>query len=121
MAKIALICHSLHPQVLNLANQLSTHKNEVLLMTSRDQLTSQADADPLPENFNFQIIRPFQKWSAMEAIRLFTHLLVNMPDGSFCLIQLESNTYNRTLCPESTLQPIPGRVVASSFFHSPTS
>jgi hypothetical protein len=116
MAKIALICHNLHPQVLNLATQLSTHKNEVLLITSRDQTMD----EQYPENVNFQIIRPFQKWSAMEAIRLFTRLLGNMPDV-FHFVFTNSNQTPTVahFVLGQLLQPIPGRVVASSFFHSP--
>ena len=112
MAKIALISKDLQPQVINLATQLSTHRNEVIVMTSRHC--------EIPENLPIQVIRPFQKWSALEALRLFTRLMGNMPEVfHFVFTNANQTPTMAHFVLGQILQPIPGRVVASSFFHSP--
>jgi hypothetical protein len=113
MSRIALITKKLHPQVINLAQQLVLHRHDVVVITGREQT---------PQNpTEFEIIYPFKKWSALEAIRLFPRLLGQMPDV-FHFVFTEPNetpTMAHFILSRLVL-PIPRRVIASSFFHSPS-
>lgn len=112
MAKIALVCKEIHPIVLSLANQLIAHKNELIIITSKDS--------EVPKNIEAQVLRPFQKWSALEAFRLFAKLMGNMPDVfHFVFTNTNQSPTTAHIVLSQLIQPIPGRVVASSFFHSP--
>jgi hypothetical protein len=87
-------------------------QNEVTLITSRKET--------IPENLNFQVMRPFRRWNAIEAIRLFPRLLSRMPDVLhfvFSEAHQKPTVAEWLLC--QFIQPIPGKVAAVSFFHAP--
>lgn len=112
MAKIALVSKSVNHEVLDLARSLTAQQNEVTLITSR--------TENIPNNLSFQVITPYKKWNAIETFRLFPRLLGQMPDiihFVFSEANQKPTVAEWLLC--QLIQPIPGRIAAVSFFHSP--
>lgn len=113
MAKIALVSRSINHEVLDLARSLMAQQNEVTLITSR--------TENIPDNLSFQVITPYKKWNAFETFRLFPRLLSQMPDiihFVFSEANQKPTIAEWLLC--QLIQPIPGKIAAVSFFHSPT-
>ncbi len=113
MARITLITRHLGPEVLTMAKSLAAQQNEVLILTSKD--------NSIPPHFKVPIFTPFLKWNVLEVLRLFPRFFSQMPDVvHFIFSRPDDEPGVAHWLLAQMFQPVPRRVIASSFFHPPS-
>lgn len=109
MAKIALISEFADSATWSLAEGLHYQKQDVLLITSRNQ-----NIDRVP---TFEIMTPFHRWSTLEAFKLFPRLIQWNPDViHFVFSQGTSKVHLAHWLLAPALSAIPGKALAISSF-----
>lgn len=109
MAKIAIISEFADNTTWSLAESLHFQKQEILLVTSRDQTI-----DRVP---TFEIMTPFRKWNALEALKVFPRLLQWNPDVvHFVFSQSRSKIHFAHWLLGSAVSALPGKAMAVSSF-----
>ncbi|GIL18310.1 MAG: hypothetical protein BroJett040_20610 [Oligoflexia bacterium] len=114
MAKIAIISQFITPQTLSLAQALFEQRNEVLLVTSRNEA--------IPGKSPYQILTPFKNFSAVEALRFLPRLLAHKPDIVHIVYSHEDeNPSAAHLIIGNAFHAFASKITVCSFFHSPKS
>lgn len=109
MAKIALISEFADNSTWSLAEGLHYQKQDVLLVTSRDQ-----EIDRVP---SFEIMTPFRKWNALESFKVFPRLIQWNPEViHFVFSQAKSQVRLAHWLLAPALSAIPGKALALSSF-----
>ncbi len=113
MARITLITRYLGPEVIALAKALSAQQNDLLILTSKNT--------QVPADFKIPVFTPFNKWSVAEALRLFPRFFSQMPDVlQFIFSKPGDEPQWAHWLLAQLFQPFPRRIIAASFFYSPT-
>jgi hypothetical protein len=114
MAKVALFTQSLGPEFLSFAKALQCQRHEVMVITSKNIVP--------PPQFPYQTLTYFQRWSLLEALRLFPRLLSHAPlIWHFVFSDLRQEKMSPAYGLLAQLaRAIPGRVIATSLFATPT-
>lgn len=114
MAKIALISEHLSSQTLGLAQALTFHRHDVIIITSA--------GEEVPDAITYPVLRFFKTWSAWEALKFFPHLLSQAPDVWHFVFARDhhGDALPKTahLILAQLAKALPRRVVASSFYDS---
>lgn len=114
MAKIALISEHLSPQTLGLAQALTFHRHDVMIITSA--------GEEVPDGISYPVLRFFKTWSAWEALKFFPHMLSQAPDIWHFVFAGEAHEKALPKMAHLILaqlaKALPRRVVASSFYDS---
>lgn len=109
MAHIALISTSFHPQVQILAKALIHQRHKVTLITSKDQ--------DVPADFDGNVLRPFDKNSTWEALRLIPRLISQIPDiWHFVFTEPEDDPTPAHWILAQFARSIPHKIVVATFF-----
>lgn len=107
MAKVVLVAENLNPTVRRLINGLCNQMHAVTLITSKDETD-------FPDRIN--VMQPFKKWSAFEAIRIVP-LLYAMNPQIIHVILNDSHIRGAHVMLASVAKILPHTVLSTSLLH----
>lgn len=109
MAKVAIVSHQPDETTWSLASLLHQQRQDVLLITG--------PSDTFDRKMDFQLITPFKKWSAFEALRTFGVLLQWNPEVlHFVFSGPKARPTRAHWVLGSAFSAVPGKAVAISSF-----
>lgn len=119
MAKVAVLSRTITSQTLGFAQALKMQRHEVILITSQDSALN-ANELALSEEIEFPVLRCFQDWSALEAIKHFPKLLTHgIQVWHFVFSDCElDQPHGAHFAIAQLAKVVPHSVVATSFFDS---